>query len=196
MPDVAIHAGHARMGGCEVGRVFGLHHGVTQGAAKGDGLAVQKRVVRDKSHEDGKERSPEGDVDEPLAVSRNVQVDEGIREGVFASNTASAKAFSQHPVQKDDRPHGEERREHHVGEDADVGTVPIDAELEREREDDEEDAPARDERPEETDRVPIQAAASRGFFFRHAAVPLSKQGFSPEDYKFAGVLGRETLSPS
>src|SRR5660398_324146 len=78
-----------------------------------------------KRQEDGEERSSEGDVDEPLPVPRDVQVDEGIREGFFTSHPPSAQALAPHPVQEDDRPHGEEGREDHVGEDADIGTVPV-----------------------------------------------------------------------
>ena len=140
MPDVAGHAAHPRVGRRQVRGVLRLHHGVAQGAAEGDGLAVQEGVVRDEGHEDGEERSSEGDVDEPLPVPRDVQVDEGIREGIFASHPAPAHALVPHPVQEDGGAHGEERREHHVGEDADVGTGLLGADLEREREDDEEDA--------------------------------------------------------
>ena len=82
-----------------------------------------------------------------------------------------------HSVQEYRNAHPEERREHHVGEDADVGAVPLEAVLEREREDDEQDAPARDERPEETDRVPVQSAAPRRFFLFHDHPPQGK-GFS------------------
>ena len=172
MPDVAVHAAHPRVGRRQVGRILRLHHGVAQGAAEGDGLAVQEGVVRDEGHEDGEERSSEGDVDEPLPVPRDVQVDEGIRERIFASRPAPAHALVPHPVQEDGDAHGEERGEHHVREDADVGAVPLEAEFEGEGEDGEEDASPRDHRSDKTDRVSVQAAATRRFFVRHDRPPL------------------------
>ena len=192
VPDVAGDAAHPRVGRRQVRGVLRFHHGVAQGATEGDGLAVQEGVIRDERHEDGEERSSEGDVDEPLPVPRDVQVDERIRECFFTSHPASAQALAPHPVEEDDRAHAEERREHHVGEDADVGTGPFGAELEREREDDEEDASSGDDRPDETDRVAVQSAAARQFFPCHERPPKGK-GFPGKEYRDAGALNRKTL---
>jgi hypothetical protein len=102
-----------------------------------------------------------------MKTARNVPP----RESIFASRPAPAQALAPHPVQEDRDARGEEHREHHVREDADVGAVPLEAEFEGESEDDEENASPRDHRPDKTDRVSVQAAATRRFFVRHDRPP-------------------------
>ena len=58
VPYVAVHAEHTRVWGRQVRRVLRLQHGVAQGAAEGDGLAVEEGVVRNERHEHGEERPP------------------------------------------------------------------------------------------------------------------------------------------
>ena len=133
MPDVAGHATHPRVGRRQVRGVLRLHHGVAQGAAEGDGLAVQEGVVRDEGHEDGEERPSQGDVDEPRPGPREIQVDEGIRKGFFTSRRSTAHAFVPHPVQENGDVQPEVRRADHIGETDYGGTWPLRYQLVGER---------------------------------------------------------------
>lgn len=105
-----------------------------------------------------------------------IQVDPGIKQYLPDAQATTKPTFSKPPVKEEEDPQRQEGRKNQVGENPDVGTGRLQAEVQQKKEEDQHDADNDDQPAKVTDRITVKAAS---FFLVVHFHPFSTWPFRP-----------------
>ena len=147
------------MGAIQIGRIFRRHHPVAQFPAKGVRIGEEVSVVAHEADQNPKEAPPRQKEGEFSPLTRIVEIEDRIRQGLFKAEPPAPAALPKQPVKKYHDAQDQEDGKDHVGEDSDIGTRRFQAETEQKEKEDQKNAHANDQAAEVTDRVAIEPAS-------------------------------------